>query len=141
MDMEGRMRNFIIAAMLLIGSIVLSGAVSAEQVVAGEYVMQGKGVGPADSAYSGTCTFKPNNTLYDVWCYNVDTRHTYSGKGIRTGDYFAIIIGDHLKGDHQESYVGEYLVTYMIAADGRMTGRWIHALSGASGNETLTPKK
>jgi len=135
------MRDFTRAGLLATGFLILSGAANAQQSVAGEYVMQGKGIGPRDSAYSGTCTFKASDALYDVSCYNVDTRHTYSGKGIRTGDHFAIIIGDHLKGDHQDSYVGEYLVTYSIAADGKMTGRWVHAVSGASGNETLTPKK
>lgn len=126
------------AALLL---VAVSAPASAQQSAAGDYVMEGKGIAAADSAYSGTCSFKLKDALYDVSCYNSDTRHTYSGKGIRTGDYMAIIIGDHLKGDHQDSYVGEYLVTYTIAADGKMTGRWVHAVSGASGNETLTPKR
>lgn len=120
---------------------IAADAVAQPASVAGEYVMEGKGVGPRDIAYSGTCTFKTSGTLYDVACYNKDTNHTYSGKGIQTGSQFAIIIGDHLKGDHLDTYVGEYLVTYTIAADGKMTGRWVHALSGANGNETLTPKK
>ena len=135
------MRDVIKVFLLAGGVLLVSGAANAQQSVAGEYIMQGQGVGPGDSAYSGTCTFKTNDALYDVSCYNMDTRHNYSGRGIRTGDHFAIVIRDHLKGDHQDSYVGEYLVTYSIAADGKMTGRWVHALSGANGNETLTPKK
>ena len=30
---------------------------------------------------------------------------------------------------------------YRVAADGSMKGRWVHALSGAHGEETLTPKR
>ncbi len=129
-----------LAGFVSVASVVFD-AVAQPVSVAGEYIMEGKGVGPRDSAYSGTCTFKTSGALYDVACYNKDTNHTYSGKGIQTGNQFAIIIGDHLKGDHLDTYVGEYLVTFTIAADGKMIGRWVHALSGANGNETLTPKK
>jgi hypothetical protein len=32
-------------------------------------------------------------------------------------------------------------VTYRVTADGGMKGRWVHAESGAHGEETLTPKR
>jgi hypothetical protein len=109
--------------------------------LSGQYVMAGRGVGKTDSAYVGNCTIKALGTLYDVSCFNSDTRHTYSGKGISLGDQLATVIGDVLKGDHSELYAGEYLVVYRVAPDGSMKGRWVHALSGAHGDETLTPKK
>ena len=69
------------------------------------------------------------------------SRHTYVGKGIRLGDRLSTVIGDLLKGDHSSVYVGEYLVVYRADTDGSLKGRWVHALSGAHGEETLTPKK
>lgn len=109
--------------------------------LSGDYVMKGKGVQAQDRAYSGTCSFKAEGTLYDVSCFNSDTLHTYSGKGMALGDQFSIVIGDLLKGDHSSAYIGEYLVVYRVAADGSLAGRWVHAVSGAHGEETLTPKK
>jgi hypothetical protein len=109
--------------------------------LSGEYVMAGKGVGENDSPYVGTCTLKAVDTLYEVSCFNADTRHTYTGKGIAIGDQLSTVIGDLLKGDHSAVYAGEYLVTYRVTADGGMKGRWVHAQSGAHGEETLTPKR
>jgi hypothetical protein len=129
-----------IAAIGLVASAASVGAAE-QKDLSGEYVMAGKGVGENDRAYVGTCTFKAVGTLYDVSCFNSDTRHTYSGKGIAIGDQLSTVIGDELKGDHSSVYAGEYLVVYRVAADGSMKGRWVHALSGAHGEETLTPKK
>ena len=131
------------------GGVVMAGLIAATALVSGaegrdlsgEYVMTGKGVGANDSPYVGTCTLKAIETLYDVSCFNSDTRHTYSGKGIDIGDQFSTVIGDVLKGDHSNAYYGEYLVVYRVAADGNMKGRWVHALSGAHGEETLTLKR
>jgi hypothetical protein len=109
--------------------------------LSGEYVMAGKGVGENDLAYVGTCTLKAVDTLYEVSCFNSDTSHTYVGKGIRLGDQLSTVIGDLLKGDHSSVYAGEYLVVYRANADGSLKGRWVHALSGAHGEETLTPKR
>ena len=109
--------------------------------LSGEYVMAGKGVGENDSHYVGTCTLKAVDTLYEVSCYNADTRHTYTGRGIALGDQLSTVIGDLLKGDHSSVYAGEYLVVYRANADGSLKGRWVHALSGAHGEETLTPKR
>jgi hypothetical protein len=109
--------------------------------LSGEYVMAGKGVGENDSPYVGTCTLKAVDTLYEVSCFNADTRHTYTGKGIALDDQLSTVIGDLLKGDHSAVYAGEYLVTYRVTADGGMKGRWVHAQSGAHGEETLTPKR
>ena len=110
--------------------------------LSGEYVMSGKGVGANDLAYVGTCTLKAVESLYEVSCFNSDTKHTYVGKGIRLGDQFSTVIGDQLKGDHASAvYVGEYLVVYQLASDNGMKGRWVHMQSGAHGAETLTPKK
>jgi hypothetical protein len=129
-----------IAAAGLVASMTLSAAAE-QKDLSGEYVMAGKGVGENDRAYVGTCTFKAMETLYDVSCFNSDTRHTYSGKGIAIGDQLSTVIGDELKGDHSSVYAGEYLVVCRVAADGSMKGRWVHALSGAHGEETLTPKR
>jgi hypothetical protein len=122
--------------------IVLLAPAQAEQPdLSGEYVMAGKGVGENDLAYVGTCTLKAVDTLYEVACFNSDTSHTYVGKGIRLGDQLSTVIGDLLKGDHSSVYAGEYLVVYRANADGSLKGRWVHALSGAHGEETLTPKR
>src|SRR5215207_3809044 len=138
------MIRFVWSAAIVAGGLVASVALAAaaeQKDLSGEYVMAGKGVGENDRAYVGTCTFKLMQTLYEVACFNSDTRHTYSGKGVAIGDQFSTVIGDLLKGDHSSVYAGEYLVVYRVAADGSMKGRWVHALSGAHGEETLTPKK
>ena len=109
--------------------------------LSGEYVMAGKGVGENDRPYVGTCTLKAVDTIYEVSCFNSDTRHTYSGKGVLLGDQFSIVIGDMLKGDHSAAvYAGEYLVVYQLSPDNSMKGRWVHMTSGAHGEEKLTPK-
>ena len=51
------------------------------------------------------------------------------------------MIGDRLVGDHGAVYEGEYLVVYERKGDGTLAGRWIDALSGQQGNETLEPRK
>ncbi|TKW76501.1 MAG: hypothetical protein DI543_20620 [Bradyrhizobium icense] len=128
------------AAALLIVLIVPARA--QQQDLSGEYVMSGKGVGENDVAYVGTCTLKAVDTLYEVSCFNSDTRHTYVGKGVRLGDQFSTVIGDLLKGDHAaDVYAGEYLVVYRLSPDRSMKGRWVHMTSGAHGEETLTPKR
>jgi hypothetical protein len=128
------------AAVLLIGSIVPAGA--QPQDLSGEYAMSGKGVGENDIAYVGTCTLKTVESIYEVSCFNSDTRHTYVGKGIRLGDQFSTVIGDLLKGDHAAAvYAGEYLVVYRLSPDNSMKGRWVHMTSGSHGEETLTPKR
>lgn len=129
-----------VVAVSLTVSTALAGAAE-QRDLSGEYVMAGKGVGENDSPYVGTCTLKAVGTLYDVACFNSDTRHTYSGKGIGLGDQLSTVIGDVLKGDHSTVYFGEYLVVYRVAADGSLKGHWVHALSGAHGEETLTLKK
>ena len=137
--MRRRVREFVVAAGLI---AAMQPAMAAEQRdLSGEYVMKGKGAGENDSPYIGTCTLKSSGTLYDVSCFNADTQHTYSGKGIGLGDQLSTVIGDALKGDHSMLYVGEYLVVYRASPDGSMKGRWVHALSGAFGEETLTPKR
>lgn len=110
--------------------------------LSGEYIMSGKGVSENDAAYVGTCTLKAVESLYEVLCFNSDTRHTYVGKGIRLGDQLSTVIGDLLKGDHAAAlYAGEYLVVYRLSPDNSMKGRWVHMTSGAHGEETLTPKR
>src|SRR5262245_13610833 len=122
-----KMRNawkYAAAAALLIG--LSAPAQAAEQRdLSGEYVMSGKGVGENDLAYVGTCTLKAVESLYEVSCFNSDTKHTYVGKGIRLGDQLSTVIGDVLKGDHAASvYAGEYLVVYQLSPDNSMKGRW-----------------
>ncbi len=109
------------------------------ETFAGKYLMQGKGSGVNDTAYTGTCTLENDAGLYSVSCFNEDTRHTYTGKGIATGNTLAIFIGDTLRGDHNEIYTGEYLVVYTRAAGGALSGAWVHTQGLARGAETLTP--
>jgi hypothetical protein len=127
------------AAALSLGLLVPAQA--EQRDLSGEYVMSGKGAGENDLVYVGTCTLKAVESLYEVSCFNSDTRHTYVGKGIGLGDQFSTVIGDLMKGDHSSVYAGEYLVVYRANADGSLKGRWVHALSGAYGEETLTPKR
>ena len=107
--------------------------------LSGTYRMEGKGFGPNDSAYGGTCKLALEGAVYAVSCYNEDTRHTYVGKGLATGETLSIFIGDELKGDHNSVFAGEYLVVYRRAADGSLTGTWVYAQGPAGGSETLTP--
>jgi hypothetical protein len=106
---------------------------------AGKYAMRGKGYGAEDRAYAGTCALDWKDGFYAVSCFNEDTRHTYSGKGLAAGKVLAILIGDTLRGDHNEIYAGEYLVVYERGADGTLGGTWVHAPGPARGAETLTP--
>jgi hypothetical protein len=105
----------------------------------GNYRMEGRGYGPNDSAYHGTCQLALQGAVYAVSCYNEDTRHTYVGKGLATGDTLSIFIGDELRGDHNSVFTGEYLVVYRRSADGSLTGNWVYAQGPAAGSETLTP--
>jgi hypothetical protein len=107
--------------------------------LSGTYRMEGKGFGPNDSAYGGICKLALEGAVYAVSCYNEDTRHTYVGKGLATGDTLSIFIGDELNGDHNSIFTGEYLVVYRRSADGSLTGRWVYAQGPAAGSETLTP--
>ena len=107
--------------------------------LSGAYRMEGKGFGPSDSAYRGTCELNLQGSVYAVSCYNEDTRHTYVGKGLATGETLSIFIGDELRGDHNSVFTGEYLVVYRRSADGSLTGNWIYAQGPAAGSETLTP--
>lgn len=128
------------AAALSFASLVP--AVAEQRDLSGEYVMSGKGVGENDRPYVGTCTLKAVDTIYEVSCFNSDTRHTYSGKGVLLGEQFSTVIGDMLKGDHSAAvYAGEYLVVYRLSPNNGMKGRWVHMTSGAHGEETLTPRK
>jgi hypothetical protein len=129
--------------MLAAGALVLlaAEAVAGEEHpgdFAGEYRMAGRGFGARDSAYSGTCTVRSAAPGYEVSCFNVDTRHTYVGKGLSRGSTLTLFIGDTLRGDHNTLFTGEYLVLYQRRADGVLDGTWLHA-GGAAGSETLTP--
>lgn len=131
--------------MLAAGAFVLlaAEAVAGEQPrpgdFAGEYRMAGRGFGPRDSAYSGTCSVRRAAPGYEVSCFNVDTRHTYVGKGLSRGDTLTLFIGDTLRGDHNTVFTGEYLVLYQRRADGVLEGTWLHAGNAAAGSEILTP--
>lgn len=133
--------TFVILTAILVGSMPMSFLLAADADFSGDYVMKGKGYGKGDRAYSGTCSITRQEKFYDVSCFNADTRHTYVGKGLSSGDQLAVFIGDELKGDHNRSYVGEYLVLYHRLPDGRLSGEWAHAGSAASGEETLSPKR
>lgn len=106
--------------------------------MAGIYLMQGRGFGPADAPYEGTCTLTGSGPLYEVSCFNEATRHTYVGRGLAEGGTLAIAIGDRLQGDHRDLYVGEYLVLYTRQPDGRLEGIWTD-VRGTIGREMLTP--
>ena len=107
--------------------------------LSGSYRMEGKGFGPNDSAYRGTCKLVLKDAVYAVSCYNEDTRHTYVGKGLASGETLSVFIGDELKGDHNSVFTGEYLVVYRRSDDGSLTGTWVYAQGPAAGSETLTP--
>lgn len=132
-------------AVLAAGTIAVGGPASASgqepsaRDFSGDYGMTGKGSGPRDSAYTGTCRISPASPGYDVSCLNADTRHTYVGKGLAQGDTLAIFIGDTLRGDHNSVFVGEYLVLYRARTDGVLEGTWLHFGSTAASAETLTP--
>lgn len=133
-----RMLSALGALALLFAS--LPEATAAEShALAGEYRMQGRGFEPQDSPYEGSCTLRGDGPAYDVSCFNVDTRHTYVGRGLATGDTLAIFIGDMLNGDHRALFAGEYLVLYRRRADGTLEGTWIDVQGRAAGHETLTP--
>ncbi|WP_119417857.1 hypothetical protein [Desertibaculum subflavum] len=121
--------------------LAAGGASAAEIDFSGEYVMRGRGFAANDSAYQGTCSLQRQADIYQVSCYNQDTRHTYTGKGLATGDTLAIFIGDLLKGDHNRSFAGEYLVVYRRQPDGSLAGTWVHSESESAGAETLTPRR
>ena len=125
----------------LFALILSSGTAAALEApdFSGSYRMEGKGFGPDDSAYRGTCKLALQGAVYVVSCYNEDTRHTYVGKGLATGETLSIFIGDELKGDHNSVFTGEYLVVYRRSANGSLTGTWVYAQGLAAGSETLTP--
>ena len=126
---------------ILLLALGLSPAAAQSHDYSGEYVMKGRGDDQSDSAYSGSCTLKRKGKGYDVSCLNVDTNHTYVGKGLVLGNGLAIMIGDMMEGNHGRIYEGEYLVVYERRDNGVLVGRWVDALSGHQGNETLTPKR
>jgi hypothetical protein len=117
------------------------GPAGAEQssVLAGDYVMRGRGFGPHDSAYEGTCSLRGDGPVYEVSCFNQATRHTYAGRGLAVGDTLSITIGDMLRGDHGGVFAGEYLVVYKRRQNGLLEGTWTDTRGGAAGAETLTP--
>lgn len=136
------MRTALAAILMALAPMFVAGTSQAQSHdFSGEYVMTGKGDGPRDSAYKGSCSLKKEGKGYEVSCLNTDTSHTYVGKGLALGNGLAIIIGDQLIGDHGRIYEGEYLVVYEKTKEGNLVGRWVDALSGQQGNETLTPKK
>ncbi len=128
------------ASIVTLGSPALaSGQEPPARDFSGNYTMAGRGSGPRDSAYAGTCRISAAGQGYDVSCFNADTRHTYVGKGLARGDTLAVFIGDTLRGDHNSVFTGEYLVLYRVRADGVLERTWAHAGSPAAGAETLTP--
>ena len=135
------MRTMAVPATLfaLAASSVASGLEASALDFSGDYHMAGKGSGSGDSAYAGTCRIGAETQGYAVSCFNADTRHTYSGKGLAQDDMLAISIGDTLRGDHNSVFVAEYLALYRRRADGVLEGTWVHAGSPAAGLETLTP--
>jgi len=133
-------RTWLLCACLL-ALVLTSGTAAALEApdLSGNYRMEGKGFGPNDSAYHGTCKLVLQGAVYAVSCYNEDTRHTYVGKGLASGDTLSVFIGDELKGDHNSIFTGEYLVVYRRLDDGSLTGTWVYAQGPAAGSETLTP--
>ena len=107
--------------------------------LSGNYRMEGRGFGPNDRVYRGTCQLVLKGGVYAVSCYNEDTRHTYVGKGLASGETLSVFIGDELKGDHNSIFTGEYLVVYRRSDDGSLTGTWVYAQGPAAGAETLIP--
>jgi hypothetical protein len=134
--------NRLLSLLLTLGlaAVCVAEAAAAESPsLAGDYRMEGRGLAPEDSPYQGTCSLRGDGPVYDVSCFNADTRHTYVGRGLADGDRLAIFIGDSLRGDHGGVFAGEYLVLYQRQPDGVLAGTWIAAASRAAGRETLTP--
>ena len=131
----------VVLAVALGSNIAVSADRDSAANLAGEYRMQGKGLGPNDSPYDGTCSLSGEGPTYDVSCYNRETQHTYSGRGLASGDALAVFIGDYLRGDHNAVFTGEYLVLYRRRADGVLEGTWTEAQRRAIGKETLTPMR
>jgi hypothetical protein len=129
----------LLPAAALLGICLADAAAAESTALAGDYRMQGKGFGPSDSAYQGTCSLRGDGPAYEVSCFNADTRHTYVGRGLANGDILAIFIGDVLRGDHRTVFAGEYLVLYRRKPDGTLDGTWIDAQGNAMGGEVLTP--
>ena len=133
-----RLAFAMLAVAMLHPGFAVAADVAAIAKPGGEYRMQGRGFGANASPYEGTCSLSGQGPTYRVSCYNRDTRHTYSGYGLMNGDTLAITIGDDLRGDHGNLFVGEYLVLYARQPDGAFAGTWIDS-RGASGSESLTP--
>ena len=133
-----RARQLCVCLLVLASSYGTAAALETPDL-SGTYRMEGKGFGPNDSAYRGSCELALQGAVYAVSCYNEDTRHTYVGKGLASGDALSIFIGDELRGDHNSVFTGEYLVVYRRAADGSLIGTWVYAQGSAAGSETLTP--
>jgi hypothetical protein len=133
-------RTWLLCACLL-ALVLTSGTAAALEApdLSGNYRMEGKGFGPNDIAYHGTCKLVLQGAVYAVSCYNEDTRHTYVGKGLASGETLSVFIGDELNGDHNSIFTGEYLVVYRRVDDGSLTGTWVYAQGPAAGSETLTP--
>lgn len=129
----------LIAPLVLLVLTAGFGGVAQSAVLAGDYLMQGRGFGPDDSAYAGTCSLRGDGPVYEVSCFNEATRHTYTGRGLAVGDTLAITIGDVLRGDHGRVFAGEYLVVYRRGPNGLLEGTWTETGGGAAGTETLTP--
>jgi hypothetical protein len=130
-----------LSALALLTGGASSSAAGEAQAFAGDYRMQGRGFAPQDSPYEGRCTLRGDGPNYDVSCFNADTRHTYVGRGLASGDGLAIFIGDTLRGDHRALFVGEYLILYRRTGDGTLEGTWLDMQGRAAGRETLTPMR
>jgi len=113
------------AALAMILFALPAGA--AEMDISGDYAMKGTSLINTGPGYAGDCTLTPKGKTYDVNCVNTGSGDKYAGKGIVRGDHFSL-------------YLGEYLVVYKIAADGKLVGNWAHARSDDYGEEILTPK-
>src|SRR5260370_10082858 len=67
--------------------------------LAGDYRMEGKGLGPNDSPYDGTCSLSGAGPAYRVSCYNPEPQHTYNGRGLAGPELLSIFTGTLLHRD------------------------------------------
>jgi hypothetical protein len=117
--------NLRITALVIVSAVIctpIAKSQANEPSFAGEYIMNGKGYGPDDSPYAGTCSIMQEHEMYEVSCFNQDTQHTYVGKGLAMGQTLAIFIGDPLRGDHNTVLRGR-IPRYLPTSTGRASGR------------------
>ncbi|OGI70457.1 MAG: hypothetical protein A2W18_10325 [Candidatus Muproteobacteria bacterium RBG_16_60_9] len=126
--METLEMRFLKMGLAALGALtVASTGIAADRDLSGKYAMEGTSLRPNFRPYGGECVLKRSAWIYQVNCVNTGSGDKYVGKGIQRGDLFSL-------------YLGEYLVVYRVAVNGKLDGDWAHARSDDYGRESLMPK-